>query len=85
MSAKDHPQGYFVPIPLVSLLRECQNPMNLTPVAKITSTAGNNTQRHIPAPHLPQNYTLETFKATALIALKKMITAASKMDPKFNM
>lgn len=81
MSAKNHLQGYFWPIPVVSLFRECQIPMNLMPAAKITSTADNNTQRHIPAPHLPLNYALKTFKATALITLKNWLQLPLRWIP----
>lgn len=69
MSAKKHPQGYLEPI---SLWRECQISMNLTPLAKITCT-NDNTQRHIPAPHLPLNYALKTFQVTAVIGLKNSL------------
>lgn len=50
---KNHTQGYFWPIPGVSLLRDCYIPMSLISVAKIRSTA-DNSQRHIPPPHLPR-------------------------------
>lgn len=63
---KNHLQGYLEP---VSRWRESQISMNLTPLAKITCT-NDNTQRHIPAPHLPQNYALKPFKVTAVIGLK---------------
>lgn len=66
---KNHPQGYLEPI---SLWRECQISMNLTPLAKITCT-NDNTQRHIPAPHLPLNYALKTFQVTAVIGLKNSL------------
>lgn len=66
---KNHPEGCLEPI---SLLRECQISMNLTPLAKISCT-NDNTQRHTPAPHLPQNYALKTFQGTAVIGLKNWL------------
>lgn len=69
LQKKNSPQGCLEPI---SLLGECQISMNLTPLAKITCTNGN-TQRHIPAPHLPQNYALKPFKVTAVIGLKNWL------------
>lgn len=78
MSAKkNHPRGYLEPI---SLLGECQISMNLTPLAKITCTNGN-TQRHIPTPHLPQNYALKTFKVTAVIGLKNWLELPFRWIP----
>lgn len=74
---KNHPRGYLEPI---SLLGECQISLNLTPLAKITCTNGN-TQRHIPTPHLPQNYALKTFKVTAVIGLKNWLQLPFRWIP----
>lgn len=66
----------------ISLLRECQTSMNLTPLAKITCL-NDNIQRHA---HTPPTTKLcpKNIQSHSSNWSEKLITAAFQMDGKFN-